>query len=133
MSLECTSSASLVKGVKGMGLSYGPVRHRASTAAVLDFAWDAGVFRADHVMAALDLTRSTALAALDSLIELGVVSEVAGPEDDNGYRLGRPARRFALTISHHSPFVPLRQTSTPPHHSQAVPQIGHEPTISPTC
>ena len=58
-----------------------PVQQRSSTAAVLEFAWEAHGFRADHVMAALGLTRSTALAALDAL---------------KGKRLGRPARRFEL-------------------------------------
>ncbi len=79
-----------------MSLTAGQLRHRASTAAVLEFAWDAGPFQADHVIAALGLTRSTALAALDTLIEVGLISELpsAGPED--GYRLGRPARRFEL-------------------------------------
>ena len=79
-----------------MSLTAGQLRHRLSTAAVLEFAWDAGAFRADHVMAALGLTRSTALTALGTLIELGLISELpsAGPED--GYRLGRPARRFEL-------------------------------------
>ncbi|MFT3968791.1 MAG: ROK family protein [Micropruina sp.] len=79
-----------------MSLTAGQLRHRASTAAVLEFAWDAGAFQADHVIAALGLTRSTALAALDTLIEVGLISELpsAGPEE--GYRLGRPARRFAL-------------------------------------
>ena len=72
------------------------LRHRASTAAVLDFAWDAGVFRADHVIAALSLTRSTALAALDTLIEVGLVNELATAGPDEGYRIGRPARRFEL-------------------------------------
>ena len=46
-----------------MNLTDGQLRHRLSTSAVLEFAWDAGAFRADHVMAALGLTRSTALAA----------------------------------------------------------------------
>ena len=79
-----------------MNLTDGQLRHRLSTSAVLEFAWDAGAFRADHVMAALGLTRSTALAALDTLIEVGLISELpsAGPED--GQRLGRPARRFEL-------------------------------------
>ncbi len=79
-----------------MNIADGQLRHRASTAAVLDFAWDAGVFRADHVIAALGLTRSTALAALDTLIELGLVSELATAGPDEGYRIGRPARRFEL-------------------------------------
>lgn len=70
--------------------------HRGSTADVLTFAWDAGVFRADHVMAALGLTRTTALRALDSLIELGLIRELSTSESEQGGRLGRPARRFAL-------------------------------------
>ena len=79
-----------------MSLTAGQLRHRASTAAVLEFAWDAGAFQADHVIAALGLTRSTALAALDTLIELGLISELASAGPQDGYRLGRPARRFAL-------------------------------------
>lgn len=79
-----------------MNVTDGQLRHRASTSAVLDFAWDAGAFRADHVIAALGLTRSTALAALDTLIELGLISELPSAGPDEGYRLGRPARRFEL-------------------------------------
>ena len=58
-----------------MNLTDGQLRHRLSTSAVLEFAWDAGAFRADHVMAALGLTRSTALAALGTLIELGLIGD----------------------------------------------------------
>lgn len=79
-----------------MSLTEGQLRQRASTASVLEFAWDAGAFRADHVIAALGLTRSTALAALDTLIELGLISELPSAGPDEGYRLGRPARRFEL-------------------------------------
>ncbi|MFT4297357.1 MAG: ROK family protein [Micropruina sp.] len=79
-----------------MSLTAGQLRHRASTASVLDFAWDAGAFRSDHVMAALGLTRSTALAALGALIELGLIRELSSAGPDDGYRLGRPARRFEL-------------------------------------
>ncbi len=79
-----------------MSLTAGQLRHRASTAAVLEFAWDAGAFQADHVIAALGLTRSTALAALDTLIELGLISELPSAGPGEGYRLGRPARRFEL-------------------------------------
>lgn len=73
-----------------------PARHRASTAAVLEFAWDAGVFRADHVMAALGLTRSTALSALGALIDVGLIRELSSAGAEDGYRMGRPARRFEL-------------------------------------
>ncbi|MFT3888250.1 MAG: ROK family protein [Arachnia sp.] len=74
----------------------GHPRHRASTAAVLEFAWDAGAFRADHVIAALGLTRSTALSALDALIDVGLIRELPHSGNGDGYRMGRPARRFEL-------------------------------------
>lgn len=77
-----------------MSFEDAPPRHRASVSAVLDFAWDTGPFRADHVMAALNLTRSTALSALDDLIDIGLVRELPGGVDDA--RMGRPARRFEL-------------------------------------
>lgn len=79
-----------------MVLAKGLVRTRASTSAVLEFAWDAGTFRADHVIAALDLTRSTALSALDTLIEIGLINELASSGEEDGYRMGRPARLFKL-------------------------------------
>ena len=74
----------------------GYLRHRASTAAVLEFAWDAGAFRADHVISAVGLTRSTALSALDSLIDIGLIQELPNAGAEDGYRMGRPARRFQL-------------------------------------
>jgi predicted NBD/HSP70 family sugar kinase len=79
-----------------MELADAPERQRASTAAVLDFAWDANAFRADQVISALGLTRTTALSAIDELIEIGLIRELASSGDDKGYRLGRPARRFEL-------------------------------------
>lgn len=79
-----------------MDLTHGTPRYRASTAAVLEFAWDAGIFGADHVMRAVGLTRSTALAALDTLVGLGLVRELENAGGEHGYRLGRPARRFEL-------------------------------------
>ena len=79
-----------------MKFTESPARHRASTAAVLEFAWDSGIFRADHVMAACGLTRSTTLSALDALIEIGLVRELSSVGDQGSYRLGRPARHFEL-------------------------------------
>ncbi len=70
--------------------------HRASTSAVLGFAWDAGVFCGDHVMTALGLTRSTALVAVNTLIELGLVSELAPGASAEHSGPGRPARSFRL-------------------------------------
>jgi len=74
----------------------GPVRRRASVAAALRHAWDAGPFRVDDVIEAGGLTRSTAIAAVDELIEFGLVRELPNARADGGYRLGRPARRFEL-------------------------------------
>ncbi|MHA6525750.1 ROK family protein [Tessaracoccus sp. G1721] len=79
-----------------MGSTDRQARHRASTAAVLEYAWDAQAFGADHVIDALGLTRSTALAAVDTLIDVGLVSELSGPAAVPGQRIGRPARRFEL-------------------------------------
>ncbi len=73
-----------------------PSRRRDSVPAVLEFAWDSDAFRADHVIAALGLTRSTALAALDTLIDLGLVRELAGVGAAGGPKMGRPARHFEL-------------------------------------
>lgn len=77
-----------------MGLTSGYAHYPASMAAILEFAWDTGVFRADHVIAALGLTRSTTLSALDKLIEIGLIRELT--DADKGGRMGRPARRFEL-------------------------------------
>ncbi len=71
-------------------------RPRVSTEAVLDLAWDAGDFGADHVIERLGLTRSTALSALDALIDLGLVRELPSVPAEVGNRMGRPARRFQL-------------------------------------
>lgn len=79
-----------------MSLSEASTRHRASTLAILDFAWDAGEFRADHAIAASGLTRSTVLTALDSLIDIGLVQELPNTSAEDGTHLGRPARRFEL-------------------------------------
>lgn len=70
--------------------------HRASTAAVLEFAWDAGIFRADDAIAAQGLTRSTTLTALDTLIDITLVRELPPGDANGGRRMGRPARRFEL-------------------------------------
>jgi predicted NBD/HSP70 family sugar kinase len=78
-----------------VGFAEASTRQRASTLAVLDFAWGAGEFRADHAIAASGLTRSTVLAALDSLIEIGLVRELPSAVEE-GSRIGRPARRFEL-------------------------------------
>lgn len=71
-------------------------RRRASVAAALRHAWDAGPFRVDDVIDSAGLTRSTAIAAVDELIEFGLIRELPNARADGSYRLGRPARRFEL-------------------------------------
>ncbi len=67
---------------------------RASTAAILGYAWDAEVFRTDDAMTATGLTRSTTINALEELISLGLIRELSNTRADNSYRFGRPSRRF---------------------------------------
>ncbi len=67
---------------------------RASTSAVLRYAWDAEAFRTDHAMKATGLTRSTTINALDELISLGLIRELSNTRADTSYRFGRPSRRF---------------------------------------
>ncbi|MDN6486693.1 MAG: ROK family protein [Ancrocorticia sp.] len=69
---------------------------RASTSAALDYAWDAGPFLADDVSRAKGLTKSTAIRAIDALIDAGLVIELPNTLEDGSYRFGRPARRFEL-------------------------------------
>lgn len=69
---------------------------RASIEAVLGFAWDAGEFRADHLIAALGFTRATVLSALDEMIDLGLIRELIDVTPEGGPRLGRRPRHFEL-------------------------------------
>lgn len=69
---------------------------RASTAAILGYAWDADIFRTDDAMQATGLTRSTTINALDELISLGLIRELSNTRADNSYRFGRPSRRFTF-------------------------------------
>lgn len=71
----------------------------ANVAAVLDHAWATQAFTATDVIEATGLSRSTAIALCDELIELGWLTELddsrqAGAE----YRKGRPARRYELHV-----------------------------------
>lgn len=70
---------------------------RASVGAVLDFAWDAGVFTATDAMAASSLTRSTTIEAIDTLVSVDILRELPNAREAGSYRSGRPARRFALS------------------------------------
>ncbi len=70
---------------------------RASVGAVLDFAWAAGEFTATEVMAGTSLTRSTAIDAMDTLLDAALLRELPNARAVGSYRSGRPARRFALS------------------------------------
>jgi predicted NBD/HSP70 family sugar kinase len=69
---------------------------RPSLGQVLDFAWGRGPFTATEAMAGAALTRSTTIDTLDTLVELGMVRELANARDAGVYSGGRPARRFEL-------------------------------------
>ncbi|CAH0217736.1 ROK family protein [Microbacterium foliorum] len=69
---------------------------RASVGAVLDFAWTAGEFTATEAMATTTLTRSTAIDAIDTLVDAAVLRELPNARVAGSYRAGRPARRFVL-------------------------------------
>lgn len=73
-----------------------PGSARPSLGQVLDFAWGRGPFTATDAMAGASLTRSTTIDTLDTLVELGVVHELANARDAGEYSGGRPARRFEL-------------------------------------
>jgi len=70
---------------------------RASVGAVLDFAWAAGEFTATEVMAGTSLTRSTAIDAMDTLLDAEMLRELPNARAVGSYRSGRPARRFSLS------------------------------------
>ena len=67
---------------------------RASLDALLDYAWDAGIFTAGEAMPAVGLTRSTTIDALDELVEHGLIRELPNAREVGDYSKGRPARRF---------------------------------------
>ncbi|GGF50034.1 transcriptional regulator [Microbacterium sorbitolivorans] len=69
---------------------------RASVGAALDFAWTATEFTATDMMAHTGVTRSTAIDAIDTLVEARVLDELPNARAAGSYRAGRPARRFAL-------------------------------------
>jgi len=69
---------------------------RASLHAMLDFAWNAAAFVSTEAMEATGLTRSTAIDALDELIDFGLLRELPNARAAGQYSKGRPSRRFEL-------------------------------------
>jgi len=72
------------------------VPRRASLDALLRFAWDADAFTAGDALAAVGLSRSTTIEAIDDLVALGLVRELPNARAVGEYRKGRPSRRFEL-------------------------------------
>lgn len=73
-----------------------PSLRRHNLDAVLGHAWDAEAFTASDVIAAVGLTRSTAIDVLDELSARGLLAEMPNARAVGEYSKGRPARRFAF-------------------------------------
>ncbi|WP_285137340.1 ROK family protein [Microbacterium sp. lyk4-40-TSB-66] len=73
-----------------------PSLRRHNLDAVLGHAWDAEAFTASDVIAAVGLTRSTAIDVLDELAARGLLAEMPNARAVGEYSKGRPARRFAF-------------------------------------
>ncbi|MBS1906578.1 MAG: ROK family protein [Actinobacteria bacterium] len=89
---EAPAAAGAGSGAAHAGAPHG----RPSLGQVLDFAWGRGPFTATEAMAGASLTRSTTIDAIDTLVQAGVVRELANARDAGEYSGGRPARRFEL-------------------------------------
>lgn len=72
---------------------------RASVGTLLNFAWAAGDFTATDAMASTALTRSTAIDAIDTLVNASILQELPNARAAGTYRTGRPSRRFTLSDS----------------------------------
>lgn len=71
---------------------------RASLHAMLNYAWNTKVFISTEAMEVTGLTRSTAISALDELIDIGLLRELPNARaDGGGYSKGRPSRRFEFS------------------------------------
>ncbi len=73
-----------------------PSLRRHNLDAVLARAWDDEAFTASDVIAAVGLTRSTAIDVLDELTARGLLAEMPNARAVGEYSKGRPARRFAF-------------------------------------
>ena len=63
-----------------------PVPRRASLDTLLRYAWDAEVFTAGDALAVTGLSRSTTIEAIDDLVDLGLVRELANARAGGDYR-----------------------------------------------
>ena len=105
----------------GLGV---PVPRRASLDTLLRYAWDAEVFTAGDALSATGLSRSTTIEAIDDLVELGLVRELANARAGGDYRKGRPSRRFELR-SDAKGSVPV----DPQEPAQLIPDSHEQPLV----
>ena len=101
-----------------------PVARRASLDALLRFAWEADVFTAGDALAAVGLSRSTTIEAIDDLVDLGLVRELANARAAGDYRKGRPSRRFELCADA-AVVVGVDAGPGPPGHHRGRPARAH--------
>jgi len=73
-----------------------PSLRRHTLDAVLRHAWQVDAFTASDVIAAIGVTRSTAIDVLDELTERRLLAEMPNARAVGEYSKGRPARRFAF-------------------------------------
>ncbi|MEX8034529.1 ROK family protein [Microbacterium sp. 20-116] len=73
-----------------------PSLRRHSLDAVLRHAWQVDAFTASDVIAAIGVTRSTAIDVLDELTARRLLAEMPNARAVGEYSKGRPARRFAF-------------------------------------
>lgn len=69
---------------------------RVSAGAVLTFLRASPAVTVTDIMDATGLTRATAIAVCEELVQRGWIREVENQREFGGYRKGRPARRFEL-------------------------------------
>jgi predicted NBD/HSP70 family sugar kinase len=73
-----------------------PPPRGTSAETLLAYAFDSSAFTATEAIDATGLTRSTVLGAAEELVRLGWLRELDDARAAGEYRMGRPARRYAL-------------------------------------
>ncbi|MEU7429914.1 ROK family transcriptional regulator [Streptomyces sioyaensis] len=68
----------------------------ANLRAVLHHMWDSDPVTGSDLMAATGLTRATVHDVCEDLVRLGWIHELENQREHGGYRMGRPARRYAF-------------------------------------
>jgi len=79
-----------------MSMATPQLLRRVSAGAVLDFMRASAAVTVTEVMEATGLTRATAIAVCEDLMQRGWIRELENQRAFGGYQKGRPARRFEL-------------------------------------